>query len=84
MVEGSTMVRHRPLTMPYHRATMILQIGFQYLIVHKRMTPHEMTRARGGLLVQSKRLRETLIKSQNQILRFSQCFPNPVPVARGL
>ena len=48
MVEGSTMVRHRPLTMPYHRATIILQKGFQYLIVHKRMTPHEMTRARGG------------------------------------
>ena len=42
MVEGSTMVRHRPLTMPYHRATMILQIRFQYLIVHKRMTPHEI------------------------------------------
>ena len=48
IVEGSTMVRHRPLTMPYHRATIILQKGFQYLIVHKRMTPHEMTRAREG------------------------------------
>ena len=38
---GEAFPRKSPLTLPYHRATMILQIGFQYLIVHKRMTPRD-------------------------------------------
>ena len=45
---GEAFLRKSPLTLHFHHATIILQKGFQYLIVHKRMTPHEITRARGG------------------------------------